>query len=73
MEATENGLSDFFNRRMHLEVVQSKRIPWTAHMDGGNTLVYESKVPLDAKARSLLENRLRAHVSRPSHTMLGTV
>ena len=43
----------------HLEVVQSKRIPWTAHMDDGNNLVYESKAPLDAKARELLENRLR--------------
>ena len=58
----------------HLEVVQSKRIPWTAHMDSGNNLVYESKAPLDAKARSLQPpSRLRAHVSRPSHTMLGTV
>ena len=43
----------------HLEVIQSKRIPWTAHMDDGNNLVYESKAPLDAKARTLLENRLQ--------------
>ena len=28
-------------------------------MDDGNNLVYESKAPLDAKARELLENRLR--------------
>ena len=43
----------------HLEVVRSTRIPWTARMDDGNNLVYESKAPLDAKARELLENRLR--------------
>lgn len=42
----------------HLEVVKSKRIPWTAHMDDNGNLVYESKAPLDAKARALLENRM---------------
>jgi hypothetical protein len=42
----------------HLEVVESKRIPWTARMDDNGNLVYESKTPLDAKARTLLENRM---------------
>ena len=42
----------------HLEVVESKRIPWTARMDDNGNLVYESKAPLDAKARTLLENRM---------------